>query len=410
MRDLAKKRLAANLRQSVKYLTLVFNDFFVLAIIFMFGALMFWYAQAMKTMPRNLWYYPLLLALILWLPTLSGKLVTLLQDADRQFLLTKDDQMEEYLAPMRRYSMYLPTFLLALTGGVMFPFARIKLGISPLSYLLLLLGLGAGKYFDLLWTSRHFDFDHAITRGLRLARLANLAGLLALLWLGRNFACLLLVGNLLAILLASRGKRQKLFDWQYAIDYERSRKEVVYAAFSMFTDVRERKIQVKRRKYLDFLLPKTCKRETPNSFLYRRTLLRDPEYLNLLVRMTAFAILLTIVVQSPYWVLGLSALVLYLTVWQLLPLGQAYDKNVMYRVYPITREKRGQDLRRVLGGAVFLQAALLAVCWLLLLPEHKFLCALAIMAWAAILAGLYLPYKTAEEDKRARYRGKKRGK
>ena len=176
MRDLAKKRLAANLRQSVKYLTLVFNDFFVLAIIFMFGALMFWYAQAMKTMPRNLWYYPLLLALILWLPTLSGKLVTLLQDADRQFLLTKDDQMEEYLAPMRRYSMYLPTFLLALTGGVMFPFARIKLGISPLSYLLLLLGLGAGKYFDLLWTSRHFDFDHAIARGLRLTRLANLAG------------------------------------------------------------------------------------------------------------------------------------------------------------------------------------------------------------------------------------------
>ncbi|WP_304231012.1 ABC transporter permease, partial [Lactobacillus kitasatonis] len=55
MRELAKKRLNENLRQSVKYLTLVFNDFFILALIFLVGALMFWYAEAMKTMPTNLW-------------------------------------------------------------------------------------------------------------------------------------------------------------------------------------------------------------------------------------------------------------------------------------------------------------------------------------------------------------------
>ncbi|KAA8814960.1 hypothetical protein F1C07_00665, partial [Lactobacillus crispatus] len=34
MRELANRRLSENLKQSVKYLTLVFNDFFILALIF----------------------------------------------------------------------------------------------------------------------------------------------------------------------------------------------------------------------------------------------------------------------------------------------------------------------------------------------------------------------------------------
>ncbi|MCT6891888.1 MAG: ABC transporter permease, partial [Lactobacillus sp.] len=91
MRDLAKRRLQENLRQSLKYLVLVFNDFFILALIFLFGALMFWYAQAMKTMPENLWYYRPLVGILLWLPLLIGKLVTLLKPADLQFLLPEDE-------------------------------------------------------------------------------------------------------------------------------------------------------------------------------------------------------------------------------------------------------------------------------------------------------------------------------
>lgn len=58
---------------------LVFNDFFIIALIFMFGALMFWYAQSMKTMPANLWFYKSIVGAILWLPLLAGHLVTLVK-------------------------------------------------------------------------------------------------------------------------------------------------------------------------------------------------------------------------------------------------------------------------------------------------------------------------------------------
>ena len=95
MNKIAKQRLNENLKQSMRYLTLVFNDFFILAIIFLFGALMFWYAQSMKTMPSNLWFYKPLVGLLLFLPLLTGRLVTLIREADMQFLFTQDENMGE---------------------------------------------------------------------------------------------------------------------------------------------------------------------------------------------------------------------------------------------------------------------------------------------------------------------------
>ena len=100
MNELAKKRLSINFKQSLKYLMLVFNDFFIIALIFMFGALMFWYAQSMKTMPANLWFYKPIVGAVLWLPLLAGHLVTLVKKADLQFLFTQDEQMDDYLKPM----------------------------------------------------------------------------------------------------------------------------------------------------------------------------------------------------------------------------------------------------------------------------------------------------------------------
>lgn len=126
MDKLAKARLRANLKQSLQYLSLVFNDFFVLALLFLVGAVMFWYVQSLKQLPTGKWYYPLLAALLLWLPSLTGRLVTLLKPADQQFLLTQDRYFASYLSKMRRYSLILPTLLLLLMAGVVFPFALVE--------------------------------------------------------------------------------------------------------------------------------------------------------------------------------------------------------------------------------------------------------------------------------------------
>ena len=393
MRNLAKKRLQENLRQSLKYLVLVFNDFFILALIFLFGALMFWYAQAMKTMPESLWYYRPLVGILLWLPLLIGKLVTLLKPADLQFLLPEDENLALYLQPMLNYSLIVPTICLALIAGIIFPFATIKAKIEPLDYVFAVFAVFLAKVMQL----KIMEYNLFFNRKISISILNIFLLLLFILGMFKPKSMIFIAGLLLIIVIIFILKPQHaaLFDWQFAIEQEEKRKNVVYNAFSMFTDVKERQTNIKRRKYLDFLLPQNLARENPNKFLYRRSVLRNPENINLVVRMTAFAILISWLVQNWLWALGLSCLVVFLTIYQLVPMVDEFDTNVMYRVYPIARTKRGLDLVSALTGIMLVQWLIISISWLITLPIslHLFeaMGILVIFSW--VVLRLYLPAK-----------------
>ena len=395
MRELAKKRLSENLKQSVKYLTLVFNDFFILALIFLFGALMFWYAQAMKTMPSDLWFYKPLVGLIMWLPLLTGHFVTLLKDADMQFLFTQDAKMSDYLKPMIKYSMVLPTILIVLLGGILFPFATIKAGITVWSYALIVIGTILLKGCMLLIEKENLYFYYNSPNWL------SLVITLAVLLIGSLGSYIYPIEVVVMMIIARLGtkKDKGIFDWRYAVESEKARKDRVYSIFSMFTDVAEKQVTIKRRKYLDFLLPKSIAKENPNLFLYRRSLLRNPEYLNLLVRMTVFAVLISWLVQDWRWALGLSCLVIFLTVYQLLPMATEFDSNIMYRVYPIVRDNRGKDLVKVLNLGLLIQWLLISILWLILLQTdvHLWASIVALFVFTMIINYGYLPVRVKQQ-------------
>lgn len=396
MQDLAKNRLQKNLQQSLKYLTLVFNDFFILAIIFLFGALMFWYAQSMKKMPPNLYFYKPLVGLILSMPLLIGKLVTLLQAADIQFLLPQDKNMRAYLKIMRSYSLLVPLICLVLIAGILFPFALIKAKIPILSYCLAVLAVFLAKIAQLKVMEYNLFYNKKISLFL-VNTLFFITFAVLMMWPKTMF----LVVILLAIIISGatfKPQNTALFDWQYAVELEQRRKNQVYGVFSMFTDVKERKVKIRRRKYLDFLLPKSLRNENPNKFLYRRALLRNPENLNLLVRMTAFAGLISLLVQNWLWALTLCSLVVFLTVYQLLPMANEFDNNIMYQVYPIEHIKRGQDLLKVLSLALFMQWVIISIFWLLILPVNLqlFEASSLLLLFRWLIAHWYLPWKVKQ--------------
>ena len=393
MRNLAKKRLQENLRQSLKYLVLVFNDFFILALIFLFGALMFWYAQAMKTMPESLWYYRPLVGILLWLPLLIGKLVTLLKPADLQFLLPEDENLASYLQPMLNYSLIVPTICLALIAGIIFPFATIKAKIEPLDYVFAVFAVFLAKVMQL----KIMEYNLFFNRKISISILNIFLLLLFILGMFKPKSMIIVAGLLLIIvsIFILKPQHAALFDWQFAIEQEEKRKNVVYNAFSMFTDVKERQTNIKRRKYLDFLLPQNLARENPNKFLYRRSVLRNPDNINLVVRMTAFAILISWLVQNWPWALGLSCLVVFLTIYQLVPMVDEFDTNVMYRVYPIARTKRGLDLVSALTGIMLVQWLIISISWLITLPIslHLFEAMGILVVFSYAVLRLYLPAK-----------------
>lgn len=388
MNKLAKQRLSQNFKRSLKYLTLVFNDFFILALIFLFGALMFWYAKTLKTMPNNLWFYKPLTAFVLWLPFLAGRLVTLFKAADLQFLFSQDGEaIEQYLKPMISYSMILPTILIVLMGGILYPFAILKADLSLWQYLAMPVSLILYKYAQLLHEKVGLNFEKTYS-----SSIFN-AIILALMLLEVYF----MPSALVAVGLIALGASKKIttFNWNLAIENERVRKDRIYSLFSMFTDVEEKQVVIKRRKYLDFLLPKTFARDTPNSFIYRRSLLRNPEYLNLLVRMTIFAVLVSWLTANWRWACGLSCLIVFLTAYQLLPLAKEFDNNIMYRIAPIDYSTKGNDLVKVLDSVLLLQWLCISISWLLILPINFDLsiASSTLLVMCFLLGHFYLPNK-----------------
>ena len=366
---------------------------------------MFWYAEAMKTMPTNLWFYKPLTGFILWLPLLTGRFVTLIKEADMQFLFTQDEQMDEYLSPMHRYSLVLPFILEILLAGIVFPFATVKAGISVWNYILLVLAMLFIKDTELEIEKSNLYFGKKLSFGL-----VSLVALLIAILSAYYPMVGLALGVVGTILFAPNFKpsfgdkmnKKLLFDWRYAVESEKARKDRVYSVFSMFTDVEEKQVSIKRRKYLDFLLPKSIAKENPNLFLYRRSLLRNPEYLNLLVRMTVFAILISWLVQDWRWALGLSCLVIFLTVYQLLPMATEFDRNFMYRVYPIERQDRGKDLVKVLTLGLLLQWVLISIFWLLLLPinVNLFEAIGILLVFTALVVATYLPNRVRKMNQK----------
>ena len=402
MNNIIKKRLNANFKRSMHYLTLVFNDFFILALIFLFGALMFWYAQNIKKWPHNLWFYKPLIALI-WTVVLGiGNFATLFKRADEQFLFNEDDQLKEYFKPLYRHSLILPVILIVLVSGLLFPFATLRAGVSVLALILIAIGLVFAKDVQFHLVARSFYFNNKEYYNYWMFLLVNYIFILLSIQLN-YLSWLYLAVTLIVWEILPHLEQGKAFNWYKAIDYEERRQDLVNSFYSMFTDVPEKKIKIRRRKYFDFFITK--KNQTPNTFLYQRVLLRDPEYSNLLLRMMIFSVLLSWALQDYIWAGAIGALIIFLTLYQLIPLGIVYEHNVMYHVQPIPMAKRGQALARVLQKGMLIEWIVISAGMIVFSPQKILAIGMSIgllIFTFALLYG-YLPLRIEKLFKKVRY-------
>ena len=101
-----KRRLDFN-QQCAKYLRYVFNDHFVLVIMFLIGFLIVQYTQLIHHFPKNsMW--PVLVALIVSLSlTFWGKVATYMEAADQVFLLAQETFWQDNLRKAKRRTFVL---------------------------------------------------------------------------------------------------------------------------------------------------------------------------------------------------------------------------------------------------------------------------------------------------------------
>lgn len=80
-----------------KYSRYVFNDHFILVLLFLLGFVLVQYSQLLKHFPKNPWAIILgLLVLCLLLP-FWGNIATYLEPADKHYLLVKEEEVLDHV-------------------------------------------------------------------------------------------------------------------------------------------------------------------------------------------------------------------------------------------------------------------------------------------------------------------------
>ncbi|MCW3777992.1 ABC transporter permease [Levilactobacillus namurensis] len=399
MIQLFKNRRARHLREMAKYLRLVFNDFFVFALLFFLGGLGLGYSNLLKTLTSGLWWAPLVALVVLGITVQVGRFATLIEDADRVFLLPKERAMQGYLVAARRYSQWLAQATQLIVLFIMTPYLRVTLswslatvaGLAVTQVILkdTLLRLDLASAYQVTGQRR---MNHWTNKwGLSLIVLA--VGLWANPWLAAILA--ILADGAVAVWFQQHWQRQQI-RWREQIALEDNRMLGIYRFFNLFTDVPMVSGTIHRRHYLDGLLRRIpVRHDQAYLYLYSRGMLRGTEFSGLVVRLTVIGMILLAFIQGTWLPVILTALFIYLIGFQLLPFFQQYDDIVFTHVYPLTWEQRLRSFVQLVTLILTTTAGLM--CLVVILADRRLLPALGTVGVAAVevwyLARVYTPQR-----------------
>lgn len=403
MKQLFKRRLVNHLKEMMSYLRLVFNDYFVLALLFMIGGLGYYYSNALKQLHVGVWWAPLVSIGIQLVGLQLGRMATLVQDPDYVFLLPKEFEMIDYLKRGFNYSLILAWFIQILIWFVMLPFIQITTRIDSLEMvmlLLILLGLKA------TWLNAEFARKYRLRPNWRLGYqrliwrfIIPLLALTIAAYFSYVAALLLVVAAVVASWVGRRSWSNRSVDWQTMINDENSRMHTVYQFFNLFTDVPAISGSVKRRRYLDTLLGR-IKLIPDNTYLYlyAHGIARDNEMSGLYVRLMVIGTLLLVFIKGEALPIVLCLLFVYLIGFQMIPFYFHFDDNAFVHIYPVTHQFQLKNFQRVLLWllsivAIIFGIAVIAVNANNLMTILGVIIGEAVEIWAFIY--LYVPRRIA---------------
>lgn len=360
MSRLFTKRRQRHFMMLLKYWRLVFNDHFVIALFFLFGALAYGYSEWLPTLSANQWWPRFLL--IAWFVLLAqiGRLATLIKRPDPVFLLPQVRAMDGYLRRAYLYSLVLAEGMTLAGTFAALPFALITERLSTVDIVAVFLTAVVTKD-DWLFTARKSISLRWSKQGWRTQAEYWLNPLLAAAatWLVSP-----LLGLAVAVILDVAMRlvyRELTIDWQAAVKMESNRMYSVYRFFNLFTDVPSVQGNVKRRRWANGLVRWLSNGHRPWAYLYAQGFVRNTDISGIVIRLTLLGMVLAFLVPLQWLNTALVVLFIYLIATQLMPLYGQYDANVLTHLYPVQTEERVRDFQRLLTRVTVIEAALIVL-------------------------------------------------
>lgn len=347
----------------MRYLKYVFNDHFVLLAFFIIGGIGLYYSQWLKSIPSPFTWGYLLTILFLWGIVSLGHLATLLKPADLIFLLSKEKQMIPYIKQAIKHSRLVAYGIQIVGTAFIMPLWVVSSKQAFQMYFILVIGMILLKEV-LLWCealSLYRDINRYIAIAIRSLVMVNIVVMVYLPIIGLILALLLMVGT---VIYGSKQFQEHILDWDLAIHKEEQRLLRIYKFINLFTDVPEVASTVKRRVYLDWMLKWIkLQQEKTYDYLLWRHFLRSNEYSGLTLRLLLIGLVLVLINHSGYLNLALLAGILYLWLFQMIPLVHSYSYMVLLRLYPLSDKIKVKGMQRLLiiVGVAFILILALAL-------------------------------------------------
>lgn len=397
MREFYRDRLTKHQTKLMRYLKYVFNDHIVLVSTFLLGGFGFYYADFVKTLSPDFFIGKPFVILIWFLALLTGKLATLIKEADQLFLLPKEMQLHDYLKQAFKHSLVLPFTGLLLTTGILMPLL-IAINRSTLVdfilYCLILWLLKTSHMMRLL--QQVFQIDTTkLNRSLITWGIISLSTLITTLYVSP------LVGLILSLLLTlydQRIEKKKLqnvpLHWQRLVELEQQRMKTIYQFINLFTDVPGMTGKVKRRRAFDPILNRISKTHANTyRYLYARSFIRGSEYSGLVFRLTVVAVLIVASLKEWPLILGISLLAVFLIGFQLIPLFNQFNYMTMTQLYPLSPQMKNKDFKNLITKILSVVTVIIGITLIIFYPDKKIGCLIILSLIAEILVFhfIYLP-------------------
>lgn len=359
-----KQRFQQFLTDIRKYIKYILNDHLKFVLLFVLGAGAYYYQQWLEVLSPH---FPaaMVMAVIIGLVVTNSPVQTLLKRADLVFLLPMETKLRPYFKKAFRFSFLIQLYVLLVVTAALAPL-YVKSSGEPYSviftFLLLFLALKVLN-MAMSWWATYFEES-----------MAKVIDFLVRFFLNSSFAYFLFVKAHLVFAIATAAiiiglafyyralTTKKPLKWERLVDAEERRMAMFYRLANLFTDVPQVKENVKRRKYLDWLLARiSFTKSATYDYLYVRTFLRAGDYLGLLARLTAIGILLLVVTPFQYGNIVIALFVIYATGFQTIPLWRHHRHIIWVSLYPVDERISKKAFLAVLRKALLVQLTVFVI-------------------------------------------------
>lgn len=369
--DLWKKRLGSHYKELNRYLRLMFNDHFSIALFFFLAGLSYVYQQWLQDLPDG---FPtaVVLAVLFGLLLTYSPIRTMLKEPDLVFLLPAEFQLSPFFRNGIIYS-YITQ---------MFPFLFVFVAAGPLyftsfeersisQYIVIGAVIVVLKAWNVLahwWEVNSRDgVSGWIDAGVRflLNGLTIYFVVIGEAWLYAAVTTVLLFGMMMYDY--SLAKKRRGVAWDLLIVKEQARMQAFYRVANLFTDVPHLKQSIKKRHWLVRLLkqPVPFQQDKTFDYLYRITFIRSSDYLGLYLRLLVIAFALIYFLPNLWMQLGFSFLFLYMSGFQMVTIWHHHRQLDWLELYPVPFTYRKQALLKWLFQLMLCKTFVLGIAFLI---------------------------------------------